>query len=258
MTLATLQALIAGNLVAWLLVFTRVGSAFLVIPVFGDQFVPTQVRLLLALLISLLVTPILAGRLPPEPNSPLALFVLLAGEVLIGIFIGTLPRLMFGALEVAGMIIAMQTGLSNAFVYNPALASQGSLPGSLLSWLALLLILITNLHHLLILAVVHSYETFQPGGAVPVGDFAQAVTRVAADSFMIGVEMAAPFLATGLVFALALGVMARLAPQMQVFFVFMSAQIAYGLFLFAITVSAMMTFWLRHFEGTLVQFLSPG
>lgn len=256
--MAALEALIAGNLFAWLLVFTRVGSAMMVLPVFGDQFVPARVRLVLALIISLIVTPVLLPQLPREPASVLSLFLLLLGEIMIGVFIGSLGRLMFGALEVAGMIIAMQTGLSNAFVFNPALASQGSLPGSLLSWLALLLILITNLHHLLILAVVHSYETFQPGGAVPVGDFAQAVTRVAADSFMIGVEMAAPFLATGLVFALALGVMARLAPQMQVFFVFMSAQIAYGLFLFAITVSAMMTFWLRHFEGTLVQFLSPG
>ena len=256
--MAVLQTLIAGNLFAWLLVFTRVGAAMMVMPVFGDQFVPTQVRLLLALIISVIVTPVLLPQLPHEPASVLSLFLLLAGEILIGVFIGSLARLMFGALEVAGMIIAMQTGLSNAFVFNPSLATQGSLPGSLLSWLALLLILITNLHHLLIMAVVRSYETFQPGAPVPVNDFAQSVTRLVADSFMIGVEMAAPFLATGLVFALALGVMARLAPQMQVFFVFMSAQIAYGLFLFAITVSAMMTFWLRHFEGTLIQFLSPG
>ena len=256
--MAALQALIAGNLFAWLLVFTRVGSAMMVLPVFGDQFVPNRVRLLLALIISMIVTPALLSQLPREPASVLSLFLLLAGEILTGIFIGSLGRLMFGALEVAGMIIAMQTGLSNAFVFNPALATQGSLPGSLLSWLALLLILITNLHHLLLMAVVRSYDLFQPGAPLPVGDFAQTVTRLVADSFMIGVEMAAPFLATGLVFALALGVMARLAPQMQVFFVFMSAQIAYGLFLFAITVSAMMTFWLGHFEGTLVQFLNPG
>ena len=256
--MAALQALIAGNLFAWLLVFTRVGSAFMVMPLFGDQFVPTNMRLLLALTISLIVTPVLAPQLPHEPNSVLALFLLLSGEILIGVFIGSLPRLMFGALEVAGMIIAMQTGLSNAFVFNPSLASQGSLPGSLLSWLALLLILITNMHHLLLLAVVHSYDLFQPGAPVPVNDLAETVTRVVADSFTIGVEMAAPFLATGLVFALALGIMARLAPQMQVFFVFMSAQIAYGLFLFAITVSAMMTFWLGHFESSLTQFLSPG
>ena len=256
--MTALQALIDANLFAWLLVFTRVGSAMMVLPVFGDQFVPNRVRLLLALIISMIVTPALLSQLPREPASVLSLFLLLAGEILTGIFIGSLGRLMFGALEVAGMIIAMQTGLSNAFVFNPALATQGSLPGSLLSWLALLLILITNLHHLLIMAVVRSYETFQPGAPVPIGDFAQTVTRLVADSFMIGVEMAAPFLATGLVFALALGIMARLAPQMQVFFVFMSAQIAYGLFLFAITVSAMMLFWLRHFEGTLIQFLSPG
>ncbi len=230
----------------------------MVMPVFGDQFVPTQVRLLLALAVSLVVTPVLLPVLPPEPAAVLQLFLLLAGELLIGVFIGSIGRLMFGALEVAGMIIAMQTGLSNAFVFNPSLATQGSLPGSMLSWLALLLILITNLHHVLLAGVIHSYALFPPGAPLPMGDMAEQVTRLAADSFTIGVEMSAPFLATGLVFALALGVMARLAPQMQVFFVFMSAQIAYGLFLFAITVSAMMMFWLHHFEGTLIQFLSPG
>ncbi|MEI8395015.1 MAG: flagellar biosynthetic protein FliR [Rhodospirillaceae bacterium] len=255
--MATLQTLIAGQLFAWLLIFTRVGSAFMVMPVFGDQFVPARARLLLALIISVIVTPALQNRLPPEPNSIIALTLLILGEVLVGVFVGSLPRLMFGALEVAGMIIAMQAGLSNAFVFNPSLASQGSLPGSLMSWLALLLIMVGDLHHLLLMAVIHSYDLFQPGAPLPVSDFMQMVSHLVSQSFMIGVEMSAPFLATGLVFALALGIMARLAPQMQVFFVFMSAQIAYGLFLFAITVSAMITFWLRHFESTLVEFINP-
>ena len=256
--MATLQTLIAGQLFAWMLVFTRVGSAFMVMPVFGDQFVPTQVRLLLALVISVILTPALKDTLPGEPSSVLALALLLGGEIMVGVFIGSLPRLMFGALEVTGMIISMQSGLSNATVFNPSLATQGTLPGSLMSWLALLLILVTNLHHLLILAVVHSYDLFRPGAAPPVDDFARMVTHLVSESFMIGVEMGAPFLVTGILFALALGIMARLAPQMQVFFVFMSAQIAYGLFLFAITIAAMMTFWLRHFESNLVDFLNPG
>lgn len=256
--MATLQTLIASQLFAWMLVFTRVGAAFMVMPVFGDQFVPTQVRLLLALIISVILTPALSASLPGEPSSLMALVLLLAGEIMIGVFIGSLPRLMFGALEVTGMIIAMQAGLANAFVFNPALATQGSLPGSLMSWLALLLILVTNLHHMLILAVVHSYQLFQPGAPLPVDDFAHMVTLMVSQSFLIGVEMAAPFLVTGLLFALALGVMARLAPQMQVFFVFMSAQVAYGLFLFAVTIAAMMTFWLRHFEANLIEFLNPG
>ena len=256
--MGALQTLIAEQLFAWLLVFTRVGSAFTVLPVIGDQFVSTQVRLLFALVVSVIITPALKPYLPGEPASVLALALLLASEVMIGFFIGTLPRLMMSGLEVAGMIIAMQSGLGNAFVFNPALASQGSLPGSMMSWLALLMILITNLHHMLILAVVHSYELFRPGAPVPIDDFARMVIRVVSQSFLIGVEMAAPFLATGLLFALALGIMARLAPQVQVFFVFMSAQIAYGLFLFAVTLAAMMTFWLRHFESNLVEFLTPG
>lgn len=256
--MVVLQTLIADHLFAWLLVFTRIGSAFMVMPVFGDQFVPVQVRLLLGVFISIIVTPVLQDRLPHEPVHVLALFLLLGSEIIIGVFIGSLSRLMFSALEVAGMLIAMQTGLSNAFVFNPALASQGSLPGSMLSWLALLLILVTNLHHILLLGVIHSYEVFPPGAPLPVGDLAQVVTHLVSESFTIGIEMSAPFIATGLVFALALGVMSRLAPQMQIFMVFMSAQIAYGLLLFSLTLGAMMIFWLRHFESNVMDFMPPG
>ncbi|CAO3443307.1 Flagellar biosynthesis protein FliR [Azospirillum argentinense] len=253
-----LQQFLGDQIFLWLLVFARVGTAFSIMPTIGDAFVSARTRLLFSVAVSVLVAPVLGDRMPPMPDNIFRLFVLIAGEVTVGIFMGTVARLLMGALEVAGTIIALQSGLSNAQMFNPAMASQGSLPGALLGWLGLLLIFITDLHHLLIMAVVDSYLTFAPGAAIPIDDMANVVGQLVAKSFVLGVQMAAPFLISGMLFALALGLLNKLAPQIQVFFLFTSLQVALGLFMFALTLAAMMMFWLTHFEAAFVDFLRPG
>lgn len=250
-----LSDLLVSQVFTWMLVFARVGTAFSVMPTLGDAFVSMRARLLLSVMVALLVASALGDQLPKMPESPLALFTLIFGEITIGLFIGTVARLMLSALETAGGIIALQAGLANAMMFNPAMASQGSLPGALLGWLGLLMIFATNMHHLLIMAVVESYQTFIPGALLPVSDMAEHIAKVVERSFVIGFQMAIPFLVSGMLFALALGLLSRLAPQIQVFFLFMSVQVALGLFLFAVTLSAMMTFWLTEFEQSLVAFL---
>lgn len=256
--MSLLQQLLGEQLFVWLLVFARVGTAFSVMPTIGDAFVSTRTRLLFSLAVSVVVTPVLHDRMPPMPADAFSLFVLLMGEMAVGIFLGTVARLLMGALEVAGTIISLQAGLANAQIFNPALASAGTLPGALMGWLGLLLIFVTNLHHLLIMAVVDSYATFVPGASIPIDDMANVVGQLVSKSFVLGVQMSAPFLITGILFALALGLLNKLAPQVQVFQVFTSVQVAIGLFMFALTLAAMMLFWLTHFEAAFVDFLKPG
>lgn len=255
--MSLVQTLFADQIFAWMIVFMRLGSAFMVLPAIGDAFVSARTRLLLALAVTVLVAPVLKDQLPAEPRQVLALATLIVGEITVGIFLGSVGRLLVGALEVAGTIIATQSGLANAQMFNPAMATQGSLPGALLGWLGLLLIFITDMHHLLIMAVVDSYTLFVPGAPLPIDGMADMIGRLVSRSFLIGVQMAAPFLITGMLFGLALGLLNKLAPQIQVFFLFMSTQVALGLFLFAITLSAMMMFWLSHFESAFVEFLNP-
>ncbi|WP_029008873.1 flagellar biosynthetic protein FliR [Azospirillum halopraeferens] len=252
-----IPTLFADQIYVWLLVFARVGAAFMVMPTIGDPFVSARTRLLFALAVSVVVAPVLRPQLPPEPQQALALVTLIIGELTVGVFMGTIARLLVGALEVAGTIIATQSGLAMAQMFNPALGSQGTLPGALMGWLGLLMLFATDLHHLLIMAVVDSYHLFVPGAALPVNDMADLIARLVSRSFLIGVQMAAPFLIIGLMFGVALGILSKLAPQIQVFFLFMSTQVAIGLFLFALTLSGMMLFWLSHFESTFIEFLSP-
>jgi flagellar biosynthetic protein FliR len=233
------------------LVFARLGSAFMLLPVYGEPFVPARLRLLLALLITLLVAPLLAARLPALPASPAALLLVLAGEIVVGLFLGSLARIFMAALTTAGMIIAYMSSLANALVNDPAAAQQGSIAGTFLTLVALLLIFALDLHHLLLHAVLGSYEVFRPGVALPWGDMAEVVSRLTAQSFLIALQLAAPFIAVGLIFFLGLGLLGRLMPQIQVFFVAMPLQVAVGVALLALTLPIALAWFIGRFAETI-------
>ncbi len=252
---SVLAQLIGGTLFAWLLVFTRVGAAFMTMPGVGESFVSTRVRLLLALLVSALLAPVLGPQLPAQPEQAGALMALLAGEAFYGFFLGVLARLVLATVEFAGMIIAMQLSLANASVFNPAMAAQSSLVSALLGVMAITLFFAADLHHLMLLAVADSYTVFQPGAIPLYGDFARTFAQVLTDSFAVATQLAAPFIVLGLLFYLGLGLLARLMPQLQIFFIAIPLQIYVGLMLLGLTLSTLMLVWLNYAQTTLQGFL---
>ena len=252
-----LAQLIAAELFAPLMIFIRVGSALMVLPAIGDSVVTPRTRLMLALLISLLTAPMLSSALPPIPDSPLSLGLLILGEILVGVFLGLVARILLAAVDVAGMVISFNLSLANAFVFNPAITAQSSLIGTFLMTFAVLLILITDMHHLMLMSVVDSYAMFAPGEALPFGDMADTVARQVSGAFAVGVQMAAPFLVIGLIFYLGLGLMARLMPQAQVFFVAIPIQVMIGILVLALTLSGGMLYWLRTFQDAMIAFPQP-
>ena len=92
--------------------------------------------------------------------------------------IGLIARLLLTAVDVAGQIISFNLSLANAFVFNPTMAAQGSLPGAFMTVLALVLIFAADLHHLMLRAAVDSYGVFPPGTLPPMGDLAETVTTI--------------------------------------------------------------------------------
>lgn len=239
------------------LVFARVGTALSAMPGFSEQYVPVRARLLLAAMISFLVTPILQSRLPSVPGTVPGLLLLLGGEIGIGLFVGLIARTTFNALQTAGTIISMQTGLSAAVAFNPTTAQEGALTASFLAAVALVVMFVSDVHHLMLRAIVDSYTLFPPGLAVPVGDFADTMTRLVGASFTLGLRIAAPFIVFGAVFFLGLGVLQRLMPQMQVFFVSQPAQILLGLLIFTGTLVAGVATFLGSFEDAMSIFIAP-
>ncbi|WP_420348798.1 flagellar biosynthetic protein FliR [Pelagibius sp.] len=250
-----LAELLPNQIFALLLIFTRIGTALMLLPGYGESYISTRIRLLLALVTAVVIHPAIAPGLPPLPDSAAALLLLVFGEAFIGLFLGSLSRLLMAALSIGGMIIATITGLANALTNDPTAAQQGSIAGSFLSTLALLIILVLDLHHLLLRGVIDSYQLFQPGAPIFVGDISEMISRVVAKAFLLGFQISSPFIAVGLIFNLGLGLLARLMPQMQVFFIAIPLQILVGMAILMIALPAIMGWFLTGFQEMTLPFV---
>ncbi len=249
-----LAELLPNQAFALLLVFVRLGSAMMLLPGFGENFISPRVRLLLALTVAAVVQPALPPVIPALPDSAVAMFLLILGEAFIGLFIGSLARILMSALSTGGMMIATVTGLANALTNDPTAAQQGSIAGSFLSTLALLIIIILDLHHLLLRGVIESYTLFVPGQSILVGDVSQMITRGVAKAFLLGFQIASPFVAVGLIFNLGLGLLSRLMPQMQVFFIAIPLQILIGMGILMIALPMLIGWFISGFQEVMMPF----
>ncbi len=251
-----LAEVLAFSLFSLLLVFVRLGAAFLILPVFGEAYISPRIRLLFAMAFSVIVTPVVQDVLPPLPSAGiLATGLLILAEILVGLFLGVMVRIMVSALATTGTIIAFITGFANAVLFNPALEDQGSLQSVFLTLLGVLFILATDLHHVMLAGLVESYMVFTPGDVPEMGDFSFMVARAVADSFSLAMKLASPFIVVGVVFYALLGLLARLMPQLQVFFLAMPLQIVLGLMVFLITIQAIMMVFLGDFSEGLARFI---
>jgi len=253
-----LQNLLPAEVFSYLLVFARIGTTIAILPGFGESYVSPRIRLLLALAITVMLTPVLAGQLPALPASPMPLVLLIAGEGLVGLFIGSVARMMLSTLATGGAILAFSSGLANAMLFNPMLSDQGALPGVFLSVMGLLMIFVTDTHHLMLMALLDGYSLFIPGGVLAFGDFSDILAQVLAGSFRVGLQIAAPFILYGLVFNVGMGLLARLMPQMPIFFVALPAQIMLGLCAMLITLPAVLLWFLNYYQTTFSRLFLPG
>ena len=240
----------------FMLVFARMGAMVMLMPGFGETNIPTRVKLSIALFLTLIMLPLHRAAYHVDMSSMSALGVLMVKEIIIGIVLGATARVTLSALAVAGSVIAQQLGLGFVTAVDPTQGQQGVLIGNFLSILGMTLLFATDTHHLVIAALNESYRIFSPGELVPTGDVAALATKAFAAAFKIGMQLSAPFLVFGLVFNIGLGVLARLMPQMQVYFVGTPLAIMIGFVIFALVLTAMMSTYLNYFIGVLHD-LSP-
>jgi flagellar biosynthetic protein FliR len=239
----------------YVLIFARVGTILMLMPALGEMTIPARMRLSFALVFSLVLYPLVSPTLPALPGDVLQVLVYLLHELAIGLILGAITRLITMAAAVAGSVIAFQTGLSGAQGADPTNGgAQGALIGAFLSMLGVTLIFATDLHHVALQAIRDSYMIFSPKEPLMFGDAAQMALQSVASAFVIGIQMSAPFIVLGLVFYLGMGILGRMMPQLQVFFVIMPATIWVGLVLFALLLMMMMGWYLTHYENELAQF----
>ncbi len=252
-----LAEVLAAEVFAFLTVFARLGAALMLLPPFGEKLVLVRARLVLALAISALVTPLAAPVLPPTPELPIELVIVLGGEIAVGLFIGGLARLLLSALHTASILVAYQSGLGTATVFDPSQNAQGVIISRFFSMMALVLLFATDLHHALLIALIDSYRTLPPGALPVTGDFAAQAIDFIAGAFVVALQVAAPVLIIGLLFYLGLGLLGRLMPAIQVFFVALPLQIALGFSVVMAGLSAMMLWYLEYFGESIVRMVAP-
>lgn len=245
----------SGELFAFLLVFARIGAMIMVIPALGETTIPAQVRLALALVLSIVILPVVRSSLPGMPQETFTLFLLLFGEIVIGIAVAGCVRLMVSALHVAGVVMSTFTGLGAAMAFDPAQGTQGAILGTFLTILGVTLIFVTDMHHMLIAVLRDSYALMPSGEIPPAQDLADLATRTVSQSFRLGVEMAIPFILFGLVFNISLGLVARLMPQLQIFFVAMPLNLMLGFSILFMTISGSMLWFLSNLEDSIAPLL---
>ena len=235
----------------FMLVFARIGTMVMLLPGLGELSVPVRVRLTVALVLSAVLLPLHRNAYALDLRTFGPVIAMLAEELFIGAVLGLTARLTIAALQIAGSVIAQQLGLGFVTAVDPTQGQQAAIVGNFLTVLGLTLVFAVDLHHLVIAALNDSYSLFRPGEVPLIGDVAALTTRTIADAFRIGIQLSAPFLVFGLLFNLGLGVLSRLMPQMQVFFVGVPLSILVGFLALALVVGAMMGTFLGYLQGVL-------
>jgi flagellar biosynthetic protein FliR len=241
---------------AFILMFARIGTMLMLLPGLGEIMVPVRIRLTIALLLTMVLFPLHRAEYAIDLRAPGPVLIALGQELIVGLVLGIAARLTISALQVAGSVIAQQLGLGFVTAVDPTQGQQGLILGNFLTLLGVTLIFATDLHHLVIAGLHDSYRLFRPGEVPMISDVTTLVTNTVGGAFRVGIQLSGPFLVFGLVFNIALGVLSRLMPQMQVYFVAVPLSIIIGFLILLVVVGAMMAGFLGY-VGSVLRELAP-
>ena len=249
-----LQQLINLNLFAFLLILARVGAVMSVVPGIAAAYVPARVRVALAVATAFTMTPALAPTLPGPPGDVMHLFVLLAGEIIVGLFLGGIAVVLISALQTAGTLISLFSSMANALIQDPIADQQSSILSGFLTIGGVAIVFATNADHLYFQVIAGSYNLFQPGHELALNDMALMLARHVGDAFSLGFRLSIPFLLIALVYYIGLGVLGRLMPQLPVFFFGLPIQLTVMIGALMVVFSSIMLLFIQNFRASYVAF----
>ena len=241
----TLPPDLALQVSAFFIVFARVGSVLMLLPVFGEDAIPGRTRLMIAFAMSAALYAIVGAPARAAVEGGAVLPAVLVTELMTGLAMGMIVKILFFAVSMAGSVISIQTGLSSAVIFDPAQSGSAPLLSKFVGMAAALVCMGMQVHHLWLGAIVHSYQSFPIGGMPPAHDFAMLAIEAITRSMTLGLSLAAPLLIYGIVFNVVLAISARVAPAIQVFFIAQPLNLLLGISLTAATLGTMLTFFAR-------------
>lgn len=243
------------DFVDYFFIFCRLGGLFTMFPGLGEMYVPVRVRLIAAIVVSFVLTPLVKDTLPALSLLSNATVVYAAQELLIGMLLGLIGRITLSALHVTSQIIGMQSSLSSATIFNPNLGAQDNMIGAALISAATVMIFASDLHYKVLEAFIYSYERFPPSGPFAYVEISAYCSKLVQTSFAFGIQLAMPFMIAGLFINFCLGLLNRLMPQLQVYFLAMPLQILIALIFLVLTMGLMLTYFNAQLLKTYTDFI---
>jgi flagellar biosynthetic protein FliR len=199
----------------FVLVLTRVGSLLMTLPVLGTATVPMQVRALLAVAISLILTPLFWAQPIPPPENLLILGTLLAKEAVLGVALGLAVLILLSGMQLAGQIVSQTSGMTLADVANPTFDTSVPIFSQILEMLALAIFFTVGGHRQVIAALLRSFTWMPPGNGQLPDSLVETLTTITAQSFEVGIRAAAPVMVSLLLATLVVALISRTLPQLN-------------------------------------------
>ncbi len=229
-----LFAVLQNQLGFFLLIFARMSGIFSSAPVFGARNVPLIVKAGLSLLIAYILLPLLTRANIVIPDALLPYVALVIGEFLIGLIMGFACSFIFYGIQMAGTLLDTQIGFGMVNVIDPQFGQQVPLIGNFKYILAILVFLTSNSHHLFLSAIVYSFSSIPVTQATFPPDLADIIVDMVVAIFIVAVKISLPVVVALLLTDVALGILARTMPQMNIFVVGMPGKIIVGIFVLSL------------------------
>lgn len=242
-------ALLQNQIGFFLLIFVRITGIFILAPVFGSKNVNKYIKAGLALIITYILFPLAFNSTVIIPEHFLPYLFIVLGELIVGLIIGFVSSLVFSAIQMSGQILDMQIGFGVINIIDPQSGGQVPLIGNFKYILALILFLATNGHHVLLSALFTSFKLIPVTGVIVHTTLTEFIVRMVSGTFVIALKISMPILITLIITDIALGILARTMPQMNIFVVGVPMKILVGLFVLSLALPFYIIFLEMAFDG---------
>ncbi|MDF2635338.1 MAG: flagellar biosynthetic protein FliR [Pelosinus sp.] len=242
-------ALMQNQVAFFLLIFVRITGIFTMTPVFGSKNIPVSIKAGLALIITYILFPIVFNDTVIIPEHFLPFIFMVIGELIVGLTIGFVSSLVFSAIQMSGQLLDMQIGFGVINIIDPQSGSQVPLVGNFKYMLALIVFLATNGHHVLLSALFTSFKLIPVTGVIFHTALATFMVDMVGGTFVIAMKISLPIIISLIITDVALGILARTMPQMNIFVVGVPGKIIVGLFVLSLALPFYIIFLEMAFNG---------
>ncbi len=222
------------------LVLVRVAAMLFLMPIFSSSTVPMRIRAAVALLLALMFTPVVPWHADQLPSSPVSFVLLATAELFAGMTLALMMRLVFAGLQTAGQMVSIQMGFSVANVMDPISGTQSAVLAHFAYIIALLLFLASDGHLVVVRYVYKSFDLMAPGSFVTTAPLSEVMMHMCREMFLLSIKILAPVMVVLLFSQVALGILAKMVPQINMLIVSFGLNIALGLFFLGLSIQV---FW---------------